>query len=33
MAVSYLFRHFGREFWNLDIPFVRALDDGERKIC
>jgi hydrogenase maturation protein HypF len=26
MAVSYLFRHFGREFWNLDIPFVRALD-------
>jgi hydrogenase maturation protein HypF len=26
MAISYLFRHFGRDFWNLDIPFVRALD-------
>lgn len=26
MAVSYLFRHFGKDFWNLDIPFVRALD-------
>ena len=26
MAISYLFRHFGRAFWNLDIPFVRGLD-------
>jgi hydrogenase maturation protein HypF len=26
MAVSYLFRHFGRHFWDLNIPFVRALD-------
>ena len=26
MAISYLFRHFGRDFWDLDIPFVRALD-------
>jgi hydrogenase maturation protein HypF len=26
MAISYLFRHFGREFWDLDIPFVRVLD-------
>ena len=26
MAISYLFHHFGREFWDLDIPFVRGLD-------
>lgn len=26
MAVSYLFHHWGRDFWNLDIPFVRRLD-------
>ena len=26
MAISYLFAHFGRDFWKLDIPFVRALD-------
>jgi hydrogenase maturation protein HypF len=26
MAISYLFRHFGRDFWDLDIPFVRALN-------
>src|SRR5271157_3779499 len=26
MAVSYLARHFGREFLKLDIPFVRQLD-------
>ena len=26
MAISYLFQHFGREFWGLEIPFVRALD-------
>jgi hydrogenase maturation protein HypF len=26
MAVSYLAHHFGREFLNLDVPFVRQLD-------
>lgn len=26
MAISYLFQHFGRQFWDLRIPFVRALD-------
>jgi hydrogenase maturation protein HypF len=26
MAISYLFHHFGRDFWDLDIPFVRRLD-------
>ena len=26
MAVSYLYRHFGRAFLDLDIPFVRQLD-------
>jgi hydrogenase maturation protein HypF len=26
MAISYLFHNFGRDFWDLDIPFVRALD-------
>jgi hydrogenase maturation protein HypF len=26
MAISYLFRHFGRSFWDLDLPFVRTLD-------
>ena len=26
MAISYLFHHFGRDFWDLDIPFVRGLD-------
>lgn len=31
MAVSYLHHHFGREFWNLDIPFVRGLDRGKTR--
>jgi len=26
MAVSYLAHHFGRAFWDFDIPFVRRLD-------
>ena len=26
MAVSYLASHFGREFFELDIPFVRQLN-------
>jgi hydrogenase maturation protein HypF len=26
MAISYLFYHLGRDFWDLDIPFVRGLD-------
>ena len=26
MAVSYLANHFGREFFELDIPFVRQLN-------
>jgi hydrogenase maturation protein HypF len=26
MAISYLFHHFGRELWALDIPFVRGLN-------
>jgi hydrogenase maturation protein HypF len=26
MAVSYLFQHFGRDFWNLPIDFVKQLD-------
>jgi hydrogenase maturation protein HypF len=26
MAISYLFQHYGRDFWDLDIPFVRGLD-------
>jgi hydrogenase maturation protein HypF len=26
MAVSYLLQHFGRDFWDLNIPFVRGLD-------
>jgi hydrogenase maturation protein HypF len=26
MAISYLFAHFGRDFWDIDIPFVRTLD-------
>ena len=26
MAISYLFHHFDRDLWNLEIPFVRALD-------
>jgi hydrogenase maturation protein HypF len=26
MAIGYLFHHFGRELWDLDIPFTRALD-------
>ena len=28
MAVSYLYRHFGREFFDLQVPFVRQLDQG-----
>ena len=26
MAVSYLLQHFGRDFWDLNIPFVQGLD-------
>jgi len=26
MAISYLFHHLGRDFWDLDIPFVRGLN-------
>ena len=26
MAISYLFHHFGRDFWGLDVPFTRRLD-------
>ena len=26
MAISYLFHHFGRDFWSMNIPFVRGLD-------
>jgi hydrogenase maturation protein HypF len=26
MALSYLFHHFGRDFWEFDIPFTRNLD-------
>jgi len=26
MAISYLFHHFGRNFWGLDVPFTRRLD-------
>ena len=26
MAISYLFHHWGRDFWGLDIPFTRGLD-------
>jgi len=26
MAIGYLFHHFGRDFWDLDVPFVRHLD-------
>jgi hydrogenase maturation protein HypF len=26
MAISYLFHHYGRDFWDLDIPVVRGLD-------
>jgi hydrogenase maturation protein HypF len=29
MAVSYLYRHFGRSFLDLQIPFVRQLDRGK----
>jgi hydrogenase maturation protein HypF len=28
MAVSYLHKHFGEAFWELEIPFVRELDVG-----
>src|ERR1035441_10443536 len=28
MAISYLFHHFGRDFWGLDVPFTRRLDRG-----
>jgi hydrogenase maturation protein HypF len=28
-AVSYLFRHFGRDFLKLDIPFARGLDPNK----
>jgi hydrogenase maturation protein HypF len=26
MAISYLFHHFGRDMWDLDIPFTNRLD-------
>ncbi len=32
MAVSYLFHHFGRGFWNLDLPFVRQLDNRKTEL-
>ena len=32
MAVSYLYRHFGRDFVHLQIPFVKQLDPGKLKI-
>ncbi|HEY6935795.1 MAG TPA: carbamoyltransferase HypF, partial [Terriglobales bacterium] len=32
MAVSYLYRHFGRDFLHLQIPFVKRLDPGKLKV-
>ena len=32
MAISYLFQHFGRQLWDLDIPFVRKLDRPRTEI-
>ena len=26
MAFSYFFHHFGRDLWDLDIPFMQSLD-------
>jgi hydrogenase maturation protein HypF len=31
MAVSYLHKHFGEAFWELEIPFVRELDVGAHR--
>jgi hydrogenase maturation protein HypF len=31
MAVSYLQKHFGEGFWELEIPFVRELDVGAHR--
>ena len=31
MAVSYLHKHFGEAFWELEIPFVRELDAGAHR--
>jgi hydrogenase maturation protein HypF len=31
-AVSYLFRHFGRDFLKLEIPFVKALDINKTEL-
>ncbi len=32
MAVSYLAHHFGRDFLNLEIPFVRQLNQGKTEL-
>lgn len=32
MAVSYLYRHWGREFLDLQIPFLQQLDRGKVKL-
>ncbi|HKW26704.1 MAG TPA: carbamoyltransferase HypF [Terriglobales bacterium] len=32
MAVSYLFRHFGRDFLNFKVPFVQQLDSAKLKV-
>jgi hydrogenase maturation protein HypF len=32
MAVSYLARHFGRDFLKLDLPFVRKLDERRTEV-
>jgi hydrogenase maturation protein HypF len=32
MAISYLFHHWGRDFWGLDIPFTRRLDRRRTEI-
>ena len=32
MAVSYLYRHFGRDFLHLQIPFVKQLDPAKLKV-
>ncbi|MGE5204178.1 MAG: carbamoyltransferase HypF [Chlamydiota bacterium] len=29
MAVSYLYRHFGRDFLNLNVPFVKQIDPAK----
>jgi hydrogenase maturation protein HypF len=32
MAVSYLYRHFGREFLRLKVPFVQQLDSAKLRV-